>query len=190
MATVPPPVQQSRAQAWLAALVSTRQADVPVAGALVAVRIALAWIFFWYGSGKLFGWFDGPGIHETARFFSNTAHLHPGGFFAVVGGVIEFGGAIAIAVGLGTRVAGVALFVDMVVAMITVTWSRGIDSEKVPPGYEFNLALAALALVVVLLGAGRFSLDALAERALSHRPKALAPNDSTSRLGPTSEEDC
>ena len=35
--------------------------------------------------------FNGPGIHRTALYFSNTAHLHPGGFFAVLGGLIEFG---------------------------------------------------------------------------------------------------
>lgn len=164
MATVPQPAQRSRGRSWLAALVRTRQADLPVDAALVAVRIALAWIFVYYGAGKLFGSFNGPGLHETSLFLANTAHLRPGGLFAVVGGVIEFGGAIAIALGIGTRLVGLALFGDMVMAMVTVTWSRGIDSEKVPPGYEFNLALGALALVVVLLGAGRFSADALAER--------------------------
>ena len=54
----------------------------------------------------------------------------------------------------------------MVMAMITVTWANGINSEKLPAGYELNVALAVLALVVVLLGAGRFSVDALVERRL------------------------
>jgi putative oxidoreductase len=148
----------------LAAVVSTRKATVPVDVTLLAVRTALAWIFVYYGGGKLFGWWHGPGIHESALFFANTAHLRPGGLFAVVAGVIEFGGAIAIALGLGARLVGLALFGDMVMAMITVTWKHGINSEKVPPGYEFNVALATLALVVAVLGAGRFSVDALAER--------------------------
>jgi len=52
----------------------------------------------------------------------------------------------------------------MVMAMITVTWSRGINSEQVPPGYELNLTLATLALVMIVLGAGRFSVDAVVER--------------------------
>jgi putative oxidoreductase len=134
--------------------------------ALGAVRIALAWIFVYYGAGKLFGAFNGPGLHNTALFFSNTAHLHPGGFFAVLGGVIEFGGAIAMALGLGSRLAGLALFGDQVMAMITVTWVNGINSESLTPGYEFNLALAVMALVIVLLGPGRVSIDALIERRL------------------------
>jgi putative oxidoreductase len=171
MATTLRTVDKSRGRAWLAALVRTHNTALPTDIALVAVRIALAWIFIYYGAGKLFGWFDGPGLHQTAVFMSDTAHLHPGGFFAVLGGVIEFGGAIAVAVGLGTRLAGIALVGDMVVAMITVTWVNGINSEKLPAGYELNVALAALALVVTLLGAGRLSADALVEQRLAAMPR-------------------
>jgi putative oxidoreductase len=143
---------------------TTRPSATAADAALLAVRIALAWIFIYYGAGKLFGAFNGPGLHQTALFFSNTAHLRPGEFFAVLGGVIEFGGAIALVFGLGSRLAGAALFGDQVMAMITVTWANGINSEKLPPGYEFNVALAVLALVVVFLGPGRVSVDALIER--------------------------
>jgi putative oxidoreductase len=135
--------------------------------ALAAARVALAWIFIYYGSEKLFGAFNGPGIHGTALYFSNVAHLHPGGFFAVLGGLVEFGGGIAMALGFCARLAGLALFGDMVMAMITVTWSTGIASVSSPPGYQINLALAVLALIIVLLGAGRFSVDALIARRLA-----------------------
>ena len=37
---------------------------------LLAARIALAWIFIYYGAGKLFGAFNGPGIHRTTLYFS------------------------------------------------------------------------------------------------------------------------
>jgi len=151
----------------LAALFNTQTVGRPVDLVLLAVRVALAWIFLYYGAGKLFGSFNGPGLHRTAIFFSNTAHLHPGGFFAVLGGVIEFGGAVLLIIGFATRLAGLALFGDMVMAMITVTWANGINSESLTPGYELNLALAVLALVVVVIGAGRFSADAVVERRLS-----------------------
>ncbi len=134
--------------------------------AIVPVRIALFWIFLYYGAGKLFGAFNGPGIHRTALFMSMTAHLNPGGFFAVLGGVIEFGGAIAVGLGFASRLAGLALFGDQVVAMITVSWVHGINSLSATPGYEFNLALAVMALAVVGLGAGRLSLDAIIGRHL------------------------
>jgi putative oxidoreductase len=156
-----------RGRALISWIFSTRPHSRANDIALIAVRVALAWIFIYYGAGKLFGAFNGPGLHQTALFFSNTAHLHPGGFFAVLGGIIEFGGAIAIAIGLVSRLAGLALFGDQVMAMITVTWMNGINSEKLPPGYEFNIALAVLALVIVFLGPGRVSLDAQIERRLS-----------------------
>jgi putative oxidoreductase len=153
---------------------SVRSSPLPTDLGLLAARIALAWIFIYYGGGKLFGAFNGPGIHNTALYFSNTAHLHPGGFFAVLGGLIEFGGGIAMALGFLARLAGLALFGDMVMAMITVTWSTGINSSTTPPGYQLNLALAVLALIVALLGAGRFSLDAVVDRRL--HAKATPPS--------------
>ncbi len=150
----------------LEAVVSTHKSPVPADFALLAARIVLAWIFIYYGGGKLFGWFNGPGFHRTALYMSQTAHLHPGGFFALLGGLIELCGGVAMAVGLCSRLAGAALFGDMVMAMITVTWATGLNNSIQPPGYQLNLALAVLALVVAVLGSGRFSLDALVERRL------------------------
>lgn len=141
-----------------------RSASLPTDLALLVVRGALTWIFIYYGAGKLFGAFDGGGIHGTAQYFSQAAGLNPGTLWAVIGGLVEFGGGIAMAFGLATRLAGLALVGDMVIAMITVTWATGLNAT---PGYQVNLAVAALALVMVLLGSGRFSLDALIDRALS-----------------------
>jgi putative oxidoreductase len=143
-------------------------------GALIAVRVALTWIFLYYGAGKLFGAFNGPGLHRTAIFMADTAHLHPGGLFGVLGGVIEFGGAVAIALGVASRVAALALFGDQVMAMITVSWVNGINSLTNKPGYEFNVALAVLALVVVALGAGRLSVDHLIARRLQSERSPVA----------------
>jgi uncharacterized membrane protein YphA (DoxX/SURF4 family) len=64
----------------------------------------------------------------------------------------------------------------MVLAMITVTWATGINSSNPPPGYQLNLALAVLALVVALLGAGRFSLDAVVGRGLA-RSTSPSPDE-------------
>jgi putative oxidoreductase len=133
---------------------------------LVAVRVVLAWVFIYYGAGKLFGAFHGPGLHATAVYFAHSAHLRPGAFFAVAGGILEFGGALCVALGAAARVAGLALLVDQVMAMITVTWVNGINSLSNHPGYEFNMTLAVLAVTVMVLGAGRFSVDALVARRL------------------------
>ena len=138
-----------------------RQLAAPRDAGLLAVRVALAWIFIFHGGQDLFGAFHGSGLHAAGRFDADIAHLRPGLFFATLGGIIEFFGGIAIGVGLLSRLAGLALFGDMVMAMITVTFKNGIVSNSTGGGYELNLALAALAAAVVLLGAGRISLDAL-----------------------------
>jgi len=145
-------------------LFSVRPSPLPADIGLLAVRITLAWIFIYYGAGKLFGAFNGPGLHNWSLYMSNVAHLHPGGFFAVLGALIEFGSGVAMAFGFLARLAGLALFGDMVMAMITVTWATGIASSNPPPGYQLNMALGVLGLVVALMGAGRFSLDAVVDR--------------------------
>lgn len=166
-----------RGRSLLVAMLKTSHSTPATDVALVVVRIVLAWIFTYYGAGKLFGLFNGPGIHRTAVYFSATAHLHPGEFFAVLGGVIEFGGALALIFGLGSRLAGLALIGDQVMAIITVTWRNGINSLSTTPGYEFNLVLATLALVVVLFGAGPYSVDALVARRLRMTVKTHGSDD-------------
>jgi putative oxidoreductase len=160
------PARRSRSQAILAALLATRTTALAADVGLVAVRIVLVWVFVYHGSRRLFGWFGGPGIHASAQYFANTAHLHPGTLFAVLGGTIEFFGALALAVGLLSRLAGAAIFGDMMMAIITVTWANGINATGGKSGYELNLALGTLGLVVAIFGAGRFSLDAVLERRL------------------------
>jgi putative oxidoreductase len=171
MVSVRQPRRRSAQWPWI--LFGTASAGLAVDVALLVLRVALAWVFFYYGAAKLFGWFPGSGgphgIHQTSLYMANSAHLRPGGLFAVASGLIEFGGAIALAVGLCTRLTGLALLVDMVMAMITVTWTAGINSINTPPGYQLNLALAAMALAMALTGAGRFSVDALAARAFGRR---------------------
>ncbi len=93
--------------------------------------------------------------------------MHPGGFWAVVGGILELGGGVALALGLLTRPVGLALFGDMVVATITVTWVNGFNSATPTPGYELNLAVGMLALVLAVLGAGRVSVDQAIARRLT-----------------------
>jgi putative oxidoreductase len=174
------PRSRARGKVDWSALFRTAPDALAVDVALVAVRIALAWVFVYYGAQKLFGAFGGPGIHGTALYFSNTAHLHPGGLFAVLGGVTEFGGGIAIALGLFSRLAALALLGDQVVAMVTVTWASGFGSLGAGAGYQFNVTLAVLAVVVMALGAGRPSVDSLIARRLRTVPATAAGGRSRS----------
>jgi putative oxidoreductase len=169
-----------RSTQWLRTLFGTTTGGPAMDVALLVVRIALAWVFLYYGAAKLFGSFPGAGlngIHQTGLYMSQTAHLHPGTLFAVLAGVTEFGGGVAMALGFCTRLAGLALFGDMVLATVTVTWSTGLSSATSPPGYQLNLALGALAAAAALIGAGRYSLDALISGALDRRGRAASYRD-------------
>lgn len=149
-----------RVRHLVASFRATRDARLTRDLALVAARVALAWIFIVHGASTLFGAFGGAGLHAEAVYFSQTAHLHPGTFFALLSGIIECFGGIAVAVGLFGRIAGAAIAGDMIMAMITVTFGQGLVGNATGIGYQLNVALAALALVVAFLGTGRFSLDA------------------------------
>ncbi len=167
MATTAAPAQGSRLRFLLAAVLSTRTAPRVADVGLLIVRLTLAFIFIYHGSRRLFGWFDGPGLDSSADYFANSAHLHPGMFFAVLGGSIEFFGGIALALGLFSRLAGLAIFGDMMMAIITVTHADGFNSTA-GAGWELNLALGVLALVPAFFGSGRLSIDAVLERRLLH----------------------
>jgi putative oxidoreductase len=138
---------------------ATRDTLVSRDVALLAVRIGLAWIFIYHGAGTLFGAFGSGGIHAQALYFAHTAHLQPATFFAVLGGIVECFGGAAVGLGIFGRLAALGLVGDMVIAMITVTFGHGVIGNSSGSGYELNIALAALALVIALMGTGRISLD-------------------------------
>ena len=68
----------SRSRALLGALFGTHTAPLPADVALVAARIVLAWVFVYHGSRRLFGWFDGPGIHDSAQVLRQHRGPAPG----------------------------------------------------------------------------------------------------------------
>ncbi|GAA2010955.1 hypothetical protein GCM10009839_01150 [Catenulispora yoronensis] len=135
---------------------SPRLAD----GAVLALRLGLAIVFVAHGSQKLFGMFGGGGISGTAKFFAFVG-AHPGTFWAVVGGVAEFGGGLAVGLGLLSRAAAAVLAIDMVMAVVLYNADNGFFSEKATGGWEINMVLACMALSVALTGAGRVSADAV-----------------------------
>lgn len=125
--------------------------------ASLILRAILASVFFAHGAQKLFGWFGGFGLDGTGAFFKSQG-LSPGKFWALISGLVEFGGGLMIAAGLLTSLAALAVAGDMVIAIASVTGKHGWFTE-VKGGFEINLMLIALALVLILIGPGRYSLD-------------------------------
>mgnify|MGYP001610651834 FL=1 len=114
----------------------------------LVLRLILGVVFIIHGYPKLFkdfygtvGWFDSVGIK-------------PAKFWVLVVGITEFFGGIALIVGFATQLAALLIAINMVVAIVLVKRKMGFVN-----GYEFDLALLAMALALVFLGAGFYAID-------------------------------
>ncbi len=127
--------------------------------ALLILRIFLGVCFIIHGLGKL--GLVGPG--NMAGFSSWLKSL---GFplpelQARAAMLTEIAGGTLIACGLGTRFAALFCFITMIVAATLGHKGAGYLITNNPPGNEYALNLAMLMIVLVLLGPGHFSLDAV-----------------------------
>ena len=123
----------------------------------LALRIPVGVIFAAHGAQKLFGWFGGYGLEGTGQWMGSIG-LAPGYLMALLAGSAEFFGGLALVLGLLVRPAAAALAFAMLVAVFAVHIDKGLFVAN--NGYEFGLALVAVAVSLVVTGAGRASLDA------------------------------
>jgi putative oxidoreductase len=120
------------------------------------LRLALGLIFLAHGGQKLFGWLGGKGLAGTAGFFAGKLGLEPGMLWALLAGLGEFGGGLLLLLGLFTRLGAFMVALIMLVAIFKVHWGVFF----MPTGMEFAFALFAMALALLIIGGGKFSLDA------------------------------
>ena len=122
----------------------------------LALRIPVGLIFMAHGAQKLFGSFGGYGLEGTGQWMGSIG-LAPGYLMALLAGSAEFFGGLALVLGLLVRPAATALAFAMLVAIFAVHIDKGLFVAN--NGYEFGLALFAVAVSLVVSGAGRASLD-------------------------------
>lgn len=125
---------------------------------LLILRIVAGLLLATHGSQKLFGWFGGYGLKGTGEFMSSIG-LEPGYAMALLAGSAEFFGGLALLLGLLVRPAASMLAVTMLVAIFSVHLGNGLFMSA--NGYEYALALLAVALSLVASGAGRLSVDGM-----------------------------
>ena len=82
-----------------------------------------------------------------------TVHLPFPDATARLVAALELGGAVLLILGLGSRLFGALLAVEMGVALATVVWPHGFVG-----GFAFEMTLLAVALALAIAGGGRLSI--------------------------------
>lgn len=125
------------------------------------LRIFLAIVIFPHGAQKLLGWFGGYGFSGTMDFFTSTVGLPWFIGFIVI--LLETLGAIALLIGLGTRIFAILLSLLAIGIIYTSHLSYGFFmnwfGNQAGEGYEFFLLWIGISLALVISGGGKFSLD-------------------------------
>jgi putative oxidoreductase len=119
--------------------------------ALLMMRLALGAIMVAHGYHKVFG-----GLHHHAQM---VASLGLPAWLGYISAFTEFFGGLLILIGLFTRPAAFLIFIDLFVAIWKVHLRNGLIGTPDRPGYEFALAVAALAFAIIFFGGGPISID-------------------------------
>lgn len=118
---------------------------------LLVLRLALGAVFIAHGGQKLFVF----GFAGTAGMLTRM-DIPAASVIAPVLTVVEPLAGVALVLGLLTRLAGLAVAVDMLGAILTFHLPNGFF---VPMGIEFPMMLCASGIALSLLGAGPISVD-------------------------------
>ena len=121
----------------------------------------------------LHGW---PKIQNPLGWMGTDAAVP--GVFQAVAALAEFGGGVALVLGLFTRLAAVGIAAVMIGALALVHLRRGdpFVGKHGEPSWELAAVYLASAALFVLIGPGRFSLDAAAlGRFRKADPRAAQP---------------
>ena len=126
----------------------------------LVLRLALGIVMFPHGAQKLLGWFGGRG------FFGNIELFHQLGFsttIAVLVTIGEFFGGLGLIVGVLSRGAAGGIAIIMIGAVLTVNGQYGFfmnwAGNQTREGFEFHILAVGLAIGVMMLGGGKWSID-------------------------------
>jgi putative oxidoreductase len=121
------------------------------AAALLLLRIVMGAAFILHGWAKIqnpSGWINAMGVEGVPAFLQVLAAL------------AEFGGGIALILGLLTPLAALGIVCQMLAALFLVHFPMGHSFVATGgPSYELPLVYLVLAVLLLLLGPGRWSLD-------------------------------
>lgn len=125
------------------------------------LRVILGLVILMHGMQKLFGCFGGLGFSKTMLFFTESVGLPWIMGFLVI--ILETVGAIALIIGLATRVFAF-FYIILPLGMIFTThlkngffmnWFGTLKGE----GYEYFILWIGIALALLILGGGKYAID-------------------------------
>jgi putative oxidoreductase len=119
---------------------------------LLVLRVVVGVTFLLHGLDKL------GDLAGTEQLFASLGIPGPA-LMAPLVAVTEAVGGVLLIAGLATPLVGAALAIDMLVALLTAHLGEGFFVRD--GGIELTLLLGGASLGIGLVGAGRFSLDAL-----------------------------
>jgi putative oxidoreductase len=123
---------------------------------LLLVRVVVGALFVGHGAAKLFGWFAGGGVAETAAYFRSLRYPNARAL-AVVAGATEALAGLGLVLGWFTPLAAAALIGVLLNAAIAGHGHAGLWSEN--DGYEYPLVLMVLSFALAWAGPGAYALD-------------------------------
>ncbi len=126
---------------------------------LLLLRAVVGTVFVAHGWNHIFG---GGKIAGTGRWFESLG-MRPGRLHAWTASLMELVSGSLLLVGLLTPFAGAGVVGVMVVAWITNHRRNGFFIFRPGEGWEYVMTLTVLGLAVAVLGAGRISLDHVAD---------------------------
>jgi putative oxidoreductase len=116
----------------------------------LVLRLVMGIAFMFHGFGK---------IQHPLNWMGVDAPVP--GFFQALAAISEFGGGLALVLGLLSRLAAFGITCTMIVAVCTHMFVMGDPFVNQTGGHSYEIAAVYLALAVLFLtsGPGRFSLD-------------------------------
>ena len=136
--------------------------------ALIA-RLALGIVVFPHGAQKLFGWFGGYGFEGTMGFLTTQAGLPY--IVALLVILIESIASLFVIFGFFTRIAALGIFGLFTGIVFQIHAANGFfmnwAGNQKGEGLEYFLLLLGLALVLIISGGGKASVDAVLTRDLA-----------------------
>jgi putative oxidoreductase len=127
---------------------------------LTFARLILGIVFFAHGAQKMLGWFGGHGFSGTVGAFTKMGMPAALAYFVIF---VEFFGALSMIFGLLARLGALGITALMIGAILMVHIHVGFYMNwfglQKGEGFEFHLLAIALAVLILVRGAGALSLD-------------------------------